>query len=553
MANVRIPQLPVAIGLVGDEELEIAQPDGSGGYVSRRTTSQDIADLALTPVGPGVGTYGSENQVGQFTLDAYGRVVAASNISINNVPIANTTGTLDPDRGGTGLTSYSIGDLIYADGATSLAPIPIGGPGEVLAVNPTGDGYQFIVAAGVGTVTSVGLAAPADFSVTNSPVIAAGTLTLDWAVTPTGTGAMVRATAPTVDGITSTDGFQADPQTEPASPVTVDAWVIFSDTADGDLKAKKSDGTVVNLSVPATTGTVETVAVATANGFAGTSDGDPTNPILTLTTTVTGILQGNGSAISAATVTGTGDVVLATSPTLVTPNLGTPTAINLANATNLPVASISGLGTGVAAWLATPSSANLKAAVTDETGSGALVFANTPTLVTPVLGAATATSINKVAITAPASGSTLTIADGKTLTASNTLTFTGTDGTSFSFPATSSAVLTIGNTALIGVGYTFTAYNAGTQSSGTFTPVPANGNYQYITGNGAFTWAAPAADCAITILLTNGASAGSITFSGYTVASGNTGDPLTTTNTNKFLVMINRINGVSTYIIKALQ
>ena len=552
MANVRIPQLPVAIGLVGDEELEIAQPDGSGGYVSRRTTSQDIADLALTPVGPGVGTYGSENQVGQFTLDVYGRVVAASNISINNVPIANTTGTLDPDRGGTGLTSYSIGDLIYADGATSLAPIPIGGPGEVLAVNPTGDGYQFIVAAGVGTVTSVGLAAPADFSVTNSPVIAAGTLTLDWAVTPTGTGAMVRATAPTVDGITSTDGFQADPQAAPASPATTDAWLIFSDAADGDLKAKKSDGTVVVLSAPAT-GTVETVAVATANGFAGTSDGDPTDPILTLTTTVTGILQGNGSAISAATVTGTGDVVLATSPTLVTPNLGTPTAINLANATNLPVASISGLGTGVAAWLATPSSANLAAAVTDETGSGALVFATSPTLVTPNLGVAAATSINKVAITAPTSGSTLTIANGKTLTASNTLTFTGTDGTSFAFPSASSTVLTIGNTALIGVGYTFTAYNAGTQSTGTFTPVPANGNYQYITNDGAFTWAAPAADCAITILLTNGASAGSITFSGYTVASGNTGDALTTTNTNKFLIMINRINGVSTYIIKALQ
>jgi len=51
------------------------------------------------------------------------------------------------------------------------------------------------------------------------------------------------------------------------------------------------------------------------------------------------------------------------------------------------------LGTGVATWLATPSSANLAACVTDETGTGALVFANTPTLVTPVLGAATGTSV----------------------------------------------------------------------------------------------------------------------------------------------------------------
>jgi len=50
-------------------------------------------------------------------------------------------------------------------------------------------------------------------------------------------------------------------------------------------------------------------------------------------------------------------------------------------------------GTGVATFLTTPSSANLAAAVTDETGTGALVFANTPTLVTPNLGAATATSL----------------------------------------------------------------------------------------------------------------------------------------------------------------
>lgn len=66
---------------------------------------------------------------------------------------------------------------------------------------------------------------------------------------------------------------------------------------------------------------------------------------------------------------------------------GTPASITLTNATGLPVATgISGLGTGVATLLATPSSANLAAAVTDETGSGALVFATSPTLVTPVLG-----------------------------------------------------------------------------------------------------------------------------------------------------------------------
>ncbi|NCU87290.1 MAG: hypothetical protein EBV58_05755, partial [Actinobacteria bacterium] len=85
----------------------------------------------------------------------------------------------------------------------------------------------------------------------------------------------------------------------------------------------------------------------------------------------------------------------------------------------LPVANggtgITSLGTGVATFLGTPSSANLAAALTDETGTGAAVFANTPTLVTPVLGVASATSVNNVAITAPATSATLTIANGKTL------------------------------------------------------------------------------------------------------------------------------------------
>jgi hypothetical protein len=80
-------------------------------------------------------------------------------------------------------------------------------------------------------------------------------------------------------------------------------------------------------------------------------------------------------------------------------------------------------------------SAQLATAVSDETGSGVLVFATSPTLITPTLGVASATSINKVTITAPATGSTLTIADGKTLTVNNTLTLTGTDTSSIAFGA----------------------------------------------------------------------------------------------------------------------
>ena len=75
------------------------------------------------------------------------------------------------------------------------------------------------------------------------------------------------------------------------------------------------------------------------------------------------------------------------------------------------------------------------------------LFTNTtltsPTLVTPTLGVATATSVNKVAITAPATGATLTLADGKTLTVNNSITFSGTDATTMTFPATDASIARI--------------------------------------------------------------------------------------------------------------
>lgn len=126
-----------------------------------------------------------------------------------------------------------------------------------------------------------------------------------------------------------------------------------------------------------------------------------------------------------------------TNKTFVAPVLGTPASANLVNATGLPISSgIDGLGANVATFLATPSSANLLNMVTDESGTGNVVFTNSPTLVTPTLGVAAATSVNKVVITAPATSATLTLANGSSLITSGAYdtTITATATTSVTLP-----------------------------------------------------------------------------------------------------------------------
>ena len=102
-------------------------------------------------------------------------------------------------------------------------------------------------------------------------------------------------------------------------------------------------------------------------------------------------------------------------------------------------------------------------------------------------------------------------------------------------------------------GYTATAANDGTKSSGTYTPAPAAGNLKRIVNGGAFTLAAPTAsgDYTIIVQVTNNASAGAISTSGFSKTTG-TGN-LTTTNGDDFFAYITKINGFTSLLIEALQ
>jgi len=132
-------------------------------------------------------------------------------------------------------------------------------------------------------------------------------------------------------------------------------------------------------------GLVTAVSTANISGSISVTGGDLT-------------LSGNtGTAITNATLatvnSNVGSYGSVTAVPLITVNAkGLITGVTTSTITPA-IGSITGLGTGVATFLATPSSANLAAALTDESGTNTVAFTTSPTFITPTLGDATTTSI----------------------------------------------------------------------------------------------------------------------------------------------------------------
>ena len=179
------------------------------------------------------------------------------------------------------------------------------------------------------------------------------------------------------------------------APTTLDTLdeiaAAIADTGNfSDTVVLKSGGTMSGAIAMGTNkitglGTPTASTDATTKGYV---DGITTAP-----SNLTGVITSVGPATSIASQTGTGTkFVVDTSPTLVTPVLGVATATSI-NGTSIPSTKTLVVTTDKLSALAATTSTELAGVISDETGSGSLVFATSPTLVTPVLGTPTSVTL----------------------------------------------------------------------------------------------------------------------------------------------------------------
>ena len=241
----------------------------------------------------------------------------------------------------------------------------------------------------------------------------------------------IGVTTPAAGWFTLVNGLYISVGSGASLGISGDLGVSFDAPATESIIIRSAASSDVTLpasgTLATTTGNVATAtALATARNifnisFNGTAnvDGDATN------TGHFASIPGTGAAGNFVTQNGTAPTVIAGRSAWYSDGSGVP---SFKNGTGTPVTLVrsSDLGTGIATFLATPSSANLAAAVTDETGSGALVFGTSPTLTTPriasggfiadengneqIIFTTAASAVNEITISNGASGTNPSIA-----------------------------------------------------------------------------------------------------------------------------------------------
>lgn len=488
-------------------------PSGSGAVSSVGLSAPSVFSVTGTPVtssGTLALSFAPGQTANQFLATTSGTIGPLGLRSIvtadlPQIPLSTgVTGALGAINGGSG-TNGSLSGLVKANGTnayTAAVSSDITNLWSGTCSSATflrGDG-SCQAPSGGGSVTSVGLTAPSVFTVTGSPVTGASSLGLSFAtgqatnqVLSTGSAgtlalrSLVAADLPSISLTTGVSGTLpiANGGTGATSLAAANIPVITGTPTSGHcvewLSATVledsgagcgSGGSTAFSALTGSTNTTAAMLVGTGASLGATGSGTITAtaaPIAGVTGMGTGVgtfLVTPSSSNLAATVTGatgTGALVFGTSPT-----------ITLANGTGLPISTgVSGLGTGVATFLATPSSANLAAAMTDETGTGANVFGTAPTISSP--------TINTAATLGYVTGSIQCLH----VNSSGAITGTGSDCGSGGSTAFSALTGSTNTTAamVVGTGASIAASGSGTITA---TAAPVAGITGFGTGIGTF-------------------------------------------------------------------
>jgi hypothetical protein len=411
---------------------------GTGVTILGATNASSATVAALSILG-GLGVTGNAFIGGTINV-ASTSVSNISNVSFTNGIITSGTwsgSTITAFYGGTGLQGpTAIGDLIVANTATTWSRYATSATsGQVLTSNGTG----------------------------NAPT---------WQAVPPSAASSV-AVAPTV---ANASFFVTAVNTSNSSGLglsTITSFVVNPSNGIVSLS-----GLAVTNTTASTNTTSGALIVSGGLGLAGNAFiGGTINVTSTSASVISGISFVNGAI-----------TVGAWNSTLIAPQYG-GTGLNNSSATGLLQYS-----SGTASVITTSSAlANI---ISDDTGSGALVFATSPVLVTPTLGVASASSINKVVFTTPTTSATLTLVDGSTLITSgaNSLTLTTTATTNATFPSGTKTLVATDVTSLASLN-TVGVITSGTWSGSTITAFYGGTGLQgpsaigdLIVANTATTW-----------------------------------------------------------------
>lgn len=285
-----------AITLTGSDASTDAIKLAAGSNITISRTDANTITITGTSSGGGTGVAGVSK-----VISGTGITLSSSNgdgtgdITISNSGVTSITSTdlsvtgtgavtlglntISATKGGTGQTTYAVGDILFANSTSTLSRRTIGNTGQVLTVvSGLPQWADPATSGGTGTVTTVSVASANGF---------AGTV-----ATADSTPAITLKT--TVNGI-----LVGNSTTGVVSAVTIGSGLSFS---GGTLSASGGG-----------TGTVTSVSFTAANGFTGSITSSTTTPAISVGTSVTGLLKGNGTGVSAA-VSGT-DYAPATSGT----------------------------------------------------------------------------------------------------------------------------------------------------------------------------------------------------------------------------------------------